>query len=44
MARYTEDIEGYYQNLAQQIVEKINPDDPTWLVFADMFRGAKVYE
>lgn len=44
MTRYGEDIEGYYQNLAKQTGEKINPDAPTWRVFADILRGAKVYE
>ncbi len=44
MTRYAEDVEGYYHNLAQQTGEKINPKEPTWRLFADILRGAKVYE
>jgi hypothetical protein len=44
MTQYAEDIEGYYQNLTRQTGEKISPNEPTWRVFADILRGAKVYE
>ena len=37
---YTEDIQGYYDNL------KLNKkaDMPDWSTFADIFKGAKIYE
>ena len=37
---YTEDIQGYYDNTKQNI----NADQPDWSTFADMFKGAKIYE
>ncbi|MDO4229272.1 MAG: hypothetical protein Q4C98_05610 [Capnocytophaga sp.] len=40
LSRYTEDIEYFYKNTQQNI----NADTPSWRVFADIFRGAKVYE
>ncbi|GAA3920767.1 hypothetical protein GO495_00740 [Chitinophaga oryziterrae] len=40
MARYAEDIQGYYDNTNQNI----NADTPTWKVFADILSGAKFYE
>jgi len=40
MQRYTLDFEGYYRNVHPQL----NPDLPTWRVFADILRGAVIYE
>jgi hypothetical protein len=40
MAAYTEDIRGYYSNTNQNV----NADEPSWRVFADILRGAKIYE
>jgi hypothetical protein len=40
MASYTEDIQGYYNNTNQNI----NADTPSWKVFADILKGAKIYE
>jgi hypothetical protein len=39
-ARYTEDIQGYYDNTNQNI----NADTPNWKVFADALVGASIYE
>ncbi len=40
MGRYAEDIQGYYDFNKQNI----NADVPSWKVFADIMRGAIVYE
>lgn len=40
LARYTEDIQGYYDNTNQNI----NVDAPNWKVFADALVGASIYE
>jgi hypothetical protein len=40
MVRYTEDVQGYYDNTNQQV----DADLPSWKVFADIFMGAKSYE
>ena len=40
MARYAFDIQGYYNNTGQAI----NADTPSWAVFADIMKGATVYE
>jgi hypothetical protein len=40
LSSYTEDIQGYYDNTEQHI----NADAPGWTTFADMFKGAKIYE
>jgi len=40
MASYSEDIQGYYNNTNQNI----NADTPSWKVFADILKGAKIYE
>lgn len=40
LASYTEDIQGYYDN----INKKINADVANWQTFADIFRGARIYE
>lgn len=37
---YAEDLQGYYDNVQQNL----NADTPTWLVFADLLRGARIYE
>jgi hypothetical protein len=44
MARYSEDIDGYYKNCEKELGERINPDMGTFRVFADILRGAIVYE
>jgi len=40
LAAYTEDIQGYYDN----IHANVDADKPEWSTFADIFRGAIVYE
>lgn len=40
MLRYTEDIDGYYKNTNQAI----NADNASWQVFADILKGASIYE
>jgi len=40
MARYTAALDGYYKNMEPGS----NADFPTWKVFADIMRGAVVYE
>ena len=40
LSAYTEDIQGYYDNTAQNI----NADKPDWQTFADIFKGATIYE
>ena len=40
MSRYTADIDGYYKNMEPDQ----NADVPSWKVFADIMRGAVVYE
>lgn len=40
LATYTEDIQGYYDNTNANI----DADVPSWSTFADIFKGAKVYE
>jgi hypothetical protein len=40
MIVYSEDIDGYYKNFKH----KIDADIPSWRVFADIMRGAIVYE
>lgn len=37
---YTEDLDGFYQNNHP----KVDPELPTWSTFADILRGAVVYE
>ena len=37
---YAEDIDGYYKNTNQ----KIDPNEPSWKVFADILKGARIYE
>jgi hypothetical protein len=38
--RYLEDIQGYYDNTGQVV----NADVPSWKVFADLMKGASMYE
>nr|WP_202909376.1 hypothetical protein [Chitinophaga rupis] len=40
LSAYAEDIQGYYDNTQQSI----NAEEASWQVFADMFKGAVVYE
>ena len=40
MTRYTEDIQGYYNNSRQNI----NADLPSWQLFADILKGAVIYD
>ncbi len=37
---YAEDIQGYYDNIKQNV----NADEPNWQTFADIFKGASIYE
>ena len=37
---YAEDIQGYYNNTKQNV----NADQANWQTFADIFKGASVYE
>ena len=38
---YAEDIDGYYQNLGES---EENADEATWKRFADILKGARIYE
>lgn len=40
MISYSEDIQGYYHNTNQNV----NADEASWKVFADILKGASVYE
>lgn len=40
MTRYTEDIQGYYDNTNQNI----DANKPSWEIFADILKGSKIYE
>jgi hypothetical protein len=40
MSRYTAEIDGYYKN----VEPNQNADKPSWKVFADIMRGAVMYE
>jgi len=40
LSAYAEDIQGYYDNANQ----KINADKADWSTFADILKGAKIYE
>jgi hypothetical protein len=40
LSRYAEDIQAYYDNTNQ----KINANIPTWRIFADLLKGASLYE
>jgi hypothetical protein len=43
MIRYADDIEGFYNN-TRSPGEQLNADIPTWGTFANILRGARVYE
>jgi hypothetical protein len=40
ISSYTNDIQGYYDNVKQNI----NADEANWETFADIFKGASIYE
>ena len=40
LSAYAEDIQGYYDN----IKKNVNADEPNWQTFADIFKGATIYE
>ena len=40
LSTYTEDIQSYYDNMKLNV----NADKPEWSTFADIFKGAKIYE
>ncbi|MDO5106093.1 hypothetical protein [Capnocytophaga sp.] len=40
LSRYTTDIQQYYDNTEQNI----NADTATWRLFADICKGARIYE
>ncbi len=40
LSAYTNDIQGFYDNMKLNI----NADKPDWSTFADIFRGASIYE
>ena len=40
LSAYTADIQGYYNNMNQNV----NADIPEWSTFADIFKGVKIYE
>jgi len=40
LSAYTKDIQGYYTNMNLNV----NADKPDWQTFADIFKGAKIYE
>lgn len=40
LGAYATDIQGYYDNTGK----KVNADEPSWQTFADIFKGATMYE
>jgi hypothetical protein len=40
LGAYTEDIQGYYDNMKMDV----NANEPTWQTFADILKGATIYE
>jgi hypothetical protein len=40
LSRYADDIDGYYNNLNIPV----DPDKPSWQLFADILTGARIYE
>ena len=40
LAAYSADIQGYYYNMGQNV----NADEASWSIFADMLKGATMYE
>ena len=39
LSSYAEDVQGHYDHTS-----KINADIPSWKTFADIFKGARIYE
>ncbi|MFD1466874.1 hypothetical protein ACFQ48_01460 [Hymenobacter caeli] len=44
LAAYATDIDGYYRNISSADELVVNADVASWRVFADMLRGATIYE
>ncbi|MGI4885174.1 MAG: DUF7660 family protein [Janthinobacterium lividum] len=44
LATYAADIDGFYQNISSVDKVAIDADVVSWRVFADMLRGATIYE
>lgn len=40
LTAYVEDLQGYYDNMQKDV----DADKADWQTFADIFKGAKVYE
>ncbi|WP_299432994.1 hypothetical protein [uncultured Aquimarina sp.] len=40
LGRYTEDIQNFYDNTEQNV----NSENASWKVFADILKGASIYE
>lgn len=40
LSAYANDVQGYFENTGQPV----NADEPSWQTFADIFKGAKMYE
>ncbi len=40
IARYTDDIQGYYDNTGQNV----DANKPDWKIFIDILKGASIYE
>ncbi len=40
IARYTDDIQGYYDNTGQDV----DANKPDWKIFIDILKGASIYE
>ncbi len=40
LSSYTTDIQGYYDSTKQNV----DANAPTWTTFADIFKGARIYE
>jgi hypothetical protein len=40
LSAYAECVQGYYDNMKLNV----NADKPDWSTFADIFKGAKIYE
>ena len=40
LSSYTNDVQGYYENMGQQV----DLEKPSWQTFADIFKGATMYE
>ncbi|SEC79590.1 hypothetical protein SAMN04489761_3608 [Tenacibaculum sp. MAR_2009_124] len=40
ISRYTEEIQAFYDNTNQNI----NSEIPSWKIFADILKGASIYE